>query len=315
MSRIVTIGAAQMGPIAPDESRESCVKRMVELIRQAKSRGCTFVVFPELALTTFFPRYYEEDISRMDHWYETEMPGPATRPLFEAAAEAGIGFYLGYAELTPDGHRYNTAVLVDETGRINGKYRKVHLPGHSEYEAQRPFQHLEKRYFEPGDLGFGVWRQQGGIFGMAICNDRRWAETYRVMGLKGAEVISLGYNTPDINTSGDEPNHRRMFHNHLVMQANAYMNATWVVGVAKAGVEDGCMLIGGSCIIQPSGEITALATSVDDELVTTAADLDLCNMPKATIFNFERHRRVEHYGIISSQTGAELPPELADAAE
>jgi predicted amidohydrolase len=300
MSRIVTIGAAQMGPIAPDESRESCVKRMVELIRQAKSRGCTYVVFPELALTTFFPRYFEEDISRMDHWYETEMPGPATRPLFEAAAKAGIGFYLGYAELTPDGHRYNTAVLVDETGKITGKYRKVHLPGHSEYEAQRPFQHLEKRYFEPGDLGFGVWRQQGGIFGM---------------GLKGAEVISLGYNTPDINTSGDEPNHRRMFHNHLVMQANAYMNATWVVGVAKAGVEDGCMLIGGSCIIQPSGEITALATSVDDELVTTAADLDLCNMPKATIFNFERHRRVEHYGIISSQTGAELPPELAVAAE
>jgi predicted amidohydrolase len=315
MSRIVNIGAAQMGPIEVDESRESAVARMVELMRQAKSRGCDFVVFPELALTTFFPRYYEEDISRMDHHFEREMPNDATRPLFEAASAAGIGFYLGYAELTPDGHRYNTAIMVDGTGKIVGKYRKVHLPGHSEYEAQRPWQHLEKRYFEPGDLGFPVFRQSGGIFGMAICNDRRWPETYRCMSLQGAELIMLGYNTPDVNTSAPEPNHLRMFHNHLTMQSNAYMNSCFVVGVAKAGIEDGCMLIGGSCIIQPSGEIIALATSLGDELITAACDLDLANMGKQTVFNFARHRRIEHYGIITSQTGVEVPPAIADAAE
>ena len=138
MSRIVNLGAAQMGPIALDETRESCVKRLVDMIKQASARGCQFVVFPELALTTFFPRYYEKDIRKMDHWYETEMPNKATRPLFEAAAEAGIGFYLGYAELTPEGRRFNTAILVDENGKINGKYRKVHLPGHSEYDPKRP---------------------------------------------------------------------------------------------------------------------------------------------------------------------------------
>ena len=310
MSRIVNLGAAQMGPLAPDETRESCVKRLIDMIKQASSRGCQFVVFPELALTTFFPRYYEEDITKMDHWYETEMPNNATRPLFEAAAEAGIGFYLGYAELTPEGRRFNTAILVDGNGKINGKYRKVHLPGHSEYEPQRPFQHLEKRYFEPGDLGFGVWRQNESIIGMAICNDRRWPETYRVMSLKGAEIIVLGYNTPDLNTSGKEQNHLRMFHNHLTLQSNAYMNGCWVIGTAKAGVEDGCMLIGGSCIVQPSGEIVAQAASLEDELVTFSADIDICNMPKETIFNFARHRRVEHYTNITGQTGAELPAHL-----
>jgi predicted amidohydrolase len=93
------------------------------------------------------------------------------------------------------------------------------------------------------------------------------------------------------------------------------MNGCWVVGVAKAGVEDGCMLIGGSCIIQPSGEITAVATSLEDELITTAGDFDLCNMPKATIFNFAKHRRIEHYDIIASQTGAELPVELSETAD
>ena len=59
----------------------------------------------------------------------------------------------------------------------------------SEYDTDRSFQHLEKRYFEPGDLGFTVWRELGGIFGMAICNDRRWPETYRVMGLQGVEMV------------------------------------------------------------------------------------------------------------------------------
>ena len=130
MSRLITVAAAQMGPIAPDESRVSAVNRMIELLKQAKERGVKLVVFPELALTTFFPRYYEEDISKMDGHYERgEMPSAECRPLFEKAKEFGIGFYLGYAELTEDGHRFNTSILVDDTGKIVGKYRKVHLPG------------------------------------------------------------------------------------------------------------------------------------------------------------------------------------------
>src|SRR5262252_7322449 len=80
---------------------------------------------------------------------------------------------IGYPELTPDGHHFNTSILVDKAGAILGKYRKVHLPGHDEFDPQRTHQHLEKRYFEPGDLGFPVWRELGGILGMAVCNDRR----------------------------------------------------------------------------------------------------------------------------------------------
>ena len=59
----------------------------------------------------------------------------------------------------------------------------------------------------------------------------------------------------------------------------------------------------------------AQSSTLEDELITTTADLDLCNMPKETIFNFARHRRIEHYGIIANQTGAELPAELSEAAE
>lgn len=186
----------------------------------------------------------------------------------------------------------------------------MHLPGHAEYDPERAFQHLEKRYFEPGDLGFPVWRALGGIVGMCICNDRRWPETYRVMGLQGVELILLGYNTPSVNSQNStEGPEKRLFHNKLVLQAGAYQNATWVVAVAKAGVEDGHPLIGGSVIVNPDGEVVAEAESEGDELIVHACDLDACTFGKKTIFDFARHRRVEHYGRITAQTGVMLPEE------
>ena len=171
--------------------------------------------------------------------------------------------------------RFNTSILVDRSGAIVGRYRKIHLPGHAEHEPWRAFQHLEKRYFEVGDLGFGVWRTMDANMGMCICNDRRWPETYRVMGLQDVEMVLLGYNTPRHNPPA--PDHDRLseFHNQLSMQAGAYANATWVVGVAKCGVEEGCEMIGGSAIIAPTGQIVAQALTQEDELVVARCDLDL----------------------------------------
>jgi len=312
MARVITVGAAQLGPIARQESRGLVVKRLLDLLGQAQGRGCDLVVFPELALTTFFPRWWMEDQAEIDAFFEREIPGPETRPLFEEAARLGMAFCLGYAELIPDGgalRRYNTSILVDRAGRIVGKYRKVHLPGHAEHEPWRPFQHLEKRYFDVGDVGFPVWRALGGVLGMCICNDRRWPETYRVMGLQGVEMILLGYNTPAHNPPAPEHDALGPFHNHLVMQAGAYQNATWVVGVAKCGREEGCDLIGQSAIIAPSGEIVAQAATLGDELVTARCDLDRTRSYKETIFNFARHRRPEHYRLIVDRAGAQPPEE------
>jgi len=246
----------------------------------------------------------------MDDWFESGMPNAATRPLFETARELDIGFSLGFAEMTADLHHYNTQILVDRQAEIVGRYRKVHLPGHAEFEPERAWQHLEKRYFEPGDLGFPVWRTMGGVMGMCICNDRRWPETFRVMGLQGVELVMLGYNTPTLNSmKPEETAATRMHHNHLCMQAGAYQNATWVAGCAKAGDEDGYDLMAGSCIINPDGEIVALAETKEAEVIFHDCDLDACAFLKKTTFDFDAHRRIEHYGLISSQTGAVPPAE------
>ena len=312
--RKLVIAAAQLGQIQKAEGRDVAVGRMLRLMEKAHQRGVQVVVFPELALTTFFPRWYEEDIANAAHWYETSMPSNATAPLFEAAKTYGIGFHLGYAEKTPDGRHFNTAIYVHPSGETVLKYRKVHLPGHRDFDPIRKVQHLEKRYFEVGDLGFPVIRAPlGGVeanIGMMICNDRRWPEAWRVMGLQQVELVMLGYNTPSLNMDnrGFEAHHLRVEHSHLSIRAGAYQNACFAVATAKAGTEDGHELFGHSIIVNPQGEIMAQATSWQDELITVEADLGMCALGRSTIFNFAAHRRPEAYGSITGQIGSTPPP-------
>jgi predicted amidohydrolase len=129
------------------------------------------------------------------------------------------------------------------------------------------------------------------------------------MGLQGVELIVLGYNTPSVNSQKpDEGPQKRMFHHRLTLQAGAYQNSTWVVAVAKGGVEDGYPMIAGSIIVNPDGEIAAEAKTEDDELIVADCDLDATNFGKETVFDFKRHRRIEHYSRITGQTGVILPP-------
>jgi len=308
-ARSISIAAAQLGPIARDESRAAVVERLRGLLRDAAAAGAELVVFPELALTTFFPRWFTEDISGHDHYYETSMPGPQTQPLFDDAKELGVGFALGYAELTPEGERFNSTILVERDGSIVGRFRKVHIPGHEDDEPWRLFQHLERRYFQESDEGFPVWRAFGGIVGMATCNDRRWPETYREMGLQGVEMILIGYNTPIHYAPDPAQNPLQGFHNHLCMQSGAYQNGTWVVGVAKGGNEEGVETLAQSAIIAPSGQIVAQTVTLGDEVVVANCNLDWCYDYKNTLFDFDRYRRPDMYQRITSQKGVILPPE------
>jgi predicted amidohydrolase len=147
MSRHLKIAAAQLGPIHLADTRETVVRRLIALLREAHGQGARFVVFPELALTTFFPRWWMDDQSEVDRrFFEPAMPSPATQPLFDEGRRLGMGYYIGYGELAREGgrvRRFNTAILVGPDGSIVGKYRKVHLPGHAERKPEAPFQHLE----------------------------------------------------------------------------------------------------------------------------------------------------------------------------
>ena len=221
MARALRIGGAQMGPIQKAESRQVVVRRMLDLLETAKSQRCDLVVYPELALTTFFPRWYMTDQAEIDAWFEREMPNGATRPLFEQAARYGMAILIrlrraharrpSLQHLHPGrpGRRHCRQVPQGAFARSFGIRSATRLPapGETLFRARRP------RASRSGG-------RMGGIVGMCICNDRRWPETYRVMGLQGVELIVLGYNTPSVNSQkSDEGPQKRLFHNRLALQA------------------------------------------------------------------------------------------------
>ena len=285
------------------------------------------------AFTTFFPRYLINDRTELDSFFErgdvTQSPNAA--PLFDKAKELGIDISVGFAEIADNGERFNTSVYFHaKSGSVLAKYRKVHLPGEFEpFADPEAINQLEKRYFKPGNLGFEAFRvpdiADGSqpIVGMMICNDRRWPEAWRCYGLQGVELILCGYNTPGFaphlwgSDAGQDPKKAEetaLWHHKLSMQSNSYMNATFSVCAARAGVDDGkYSLIGGSCIVGPEGNILAETTTIDDEVIVADCDFELCTQGKTRTFDFARHRRTEHYARIVEQTGVIEPPEIGSS--
>jgi len=285
MARYVKIAAAQMGPNPEWMPREQILSRMLRLMDEAIVERADIVAYPELALTTYFPKRIRSDY---DQFFETEMPPRALAVILGRAHEAGVICHVGFAERT-SGHRFNTAILTDERGQLLGRFRKIHLPGRDAPDPSGLTRVYEPYYFDSGDGGFQVIPTTRARIGIAICQDRRYCETYRSLGLRGAEIILIGYNTPLAPLA--------LTHNELVMRTGAYENHCFVVGIAKTGVEDGMELIGGSCIISPEGEILAKASTNDDELIIARVDLDQIELVRRRLDFFGR-RRPEHYGAI-----------------
>jgi predicted amidohydrolase len=280
MPRFLKVAAAQMGPNNEGASRDEIVERMLALLEQAARDGVEMIAYPEMALTTYFPKRVRPDF---DQFFENEVPPKALEPLLRRAAAARIAVHVGFCEKA-GGQYFNTALLTDRDGRLCGTFRKIHLPG---TKAPDGFaQVYEPYYFAHGDTGYRVFDAAGVKTGIAICQDRRYPESYRALALQGAEVILIGYNTPISATALEL--------NELCMRAGAYANLCFVVGIAKAGIEDGVELIGGSCIINPLGQILARAATTGDELIVARIDLDQMG-PVRKRWNFLGRRQPQHY--------------------
>lgn len=207
--RLVTVAAAQMGPNQLADSREAILTRMLTLLSSAASQGARLVVFPELALTTFFPRHQIDDPVEKAKFFEEEstsnpnaiVDAPRVKPLFDRARELGTDLYLGYAERWIDEDKggettdYNTTIYYSAgEGKVVGKYRKVHLPGTKEPISDKTGrgveQQLEKRYFTPGNLGFQAFRAPGLVSGALTKKDAQGKDAKELEG-KGDPIIGM----------------------------------------------------------------------------------------------------------------------------
>src|SRR2546426_26040 len=219
MPRYLKVAAAQMGPNQEGTPREAIVERMLALLEAAARDGVELIVYPEMALTTYFPKKIRSDF---DQFFETEVPPKALEPLLRRAAETRVAVHVGFCEKA-DGKYFNTALLTDRDGRLCGTFRKIHLPG---TKAVAGFaQVYDPSYSAHGDTAYRVFAAVGAKVGAAICQDRRYPESYRSLALQGAEIILIGYNTPLSPLA--------LALNELCMRAGAYANLCFVGGVAQ----------------------------------------------------------------------------------
>ncbi|KAI5474758.1 N-carbamoyl-D-amino acid hydrolase [Pseudohyphozyma bogoriensis] len=336
MARILRVAAVQVGRVDRGTPTEQVLARLNALLDKAAANKVKLAVFPETTFSTFFPRYYITNEAELSSYFLKEPStgishADAVASFFAKAKSLGIDVVIGYGEETPEGERYNTASYVSaHTGTTVGKYRKIHLPGTFEpfSKEEGVTNQLEKRYFKPGNLGFNAFKPprlleegvKSPVVGMLICNDRRWAEAWRCYGLQGTEIMCIGYNTtawaPQLWGIDPESMTREqgyadaMFHHKLVCQAHAYTNATFLITSARSGMDDGIhSLISGSMVVSPEGHILAENKTEDDEVVWCDIDVDACQQGKNKTFAFEKHRRIEHYGVIVERTGVVEPEE------
>ena len=312
------MAAAQVGAIHIDSDRAETLERMIKLLKEAAAQGAQLVLFPELTFTTFFPRHLFEDESKLEKFFEQGediSKSEHVKPIFDEARKLQVDISVGFAERALSGRGHNSCIYYSaKDGLVLAKYRKVHLPGTKEpFENPDAVQQLEKRYFEPGDLGFKAFRvpyllpdalkgdsskmdtigKGDPIVGMMICNDRRWPEAWRCYGLQGAELVLCGFNTagwaPDLwgtrkAMTREQAEEEALFHHRLVMQSNSYMNGCFSISAARAGLDDGKYdLIGGSAIVSPEGHILVETKSKEDEVIVAEIDLEECRQGKEKV--------------------------------
>lgn len=274
------------------------VGRMVELLHEAVDKGAQLAVFPELALTSFFPYLYFEDRTVLDRFFLAgDLTQGVTAPLFDAARQRKVAVSFGYAEAAGP-RRLNTfGLYVPETGEFH-KYRKTHLPGFAKPRPGEVSFQFEKGIFEESNEGYPVFSVRGGTYGMLICHDRRYSNPYLAMGMatgKNVELILNGYNTPFDLTFAEKGSQAALdakvydFH-YLPQQAQAVTEGTYVISVAIAGDVFGATQIGGTCIISPDGTILAKEERLSESVLVAPIDLDLGKSVRQQKYNGDRAR-------------------------
>ncbi len=293
VSRKITIAAGQLGPNL--SGKQDLIERILNLLEKANDKGVNIIGFPELSLSLFFfPKEIVPPEKREDLF--EEIPNEFTKPIFERAAKYNIAMVLPYAEKYKTNY-YNSAIVTNEKGEILGKYRKNHLPLFSFTSGKASH---EKLYFKPGNLGYPIFTLEtvNAKIGVQICYDRRFPEGYRILALKGAEII---FNPTNLATY-DEKDRAGTWGRCL--QSRALENQLFVVGPNKSGVEKGRNSVGESMIISAvGGEIITQGDNKGDELVFATIDLDdikdvRANLPLTRDLRPDLYRKLFHlYGL------------------
>ena len=266
--------------------------RAEALVRQAAGQGANIVLVQELFATPYFcieqhPRYFELALPAAGH--------PLIARFSALAQELGVVLPVSFFERAGPAF-FNSVAMVDADGRVQGVYRKSHIPQGPGYE--------EKYYFSPGDTGFRVWETAFGKIGVGICWDQWFPECARAMALQGAEILL--YPTA-IGSEPPAPGYDSQPHWEMVMRGHAAANILPVVAANRIGAEVApgareVIFYGSSFIADHTGQLVAKAGRSAEEVLVHRFDLKEIAALRAS-WGLFRDRRVDLYGPVSTLDG------------
>jgi N-carbamoylputrescine amidase len=247
------------------------------------------VVCQELHTSAYFCQ--REDVTRHD--LAESIPGPSTDHFGALSKELGVVLVISLFERRAAGLSHNTAVVLESDGQVAGTYRKMHIPDDPGF--------TEKFYFTPGDQGFEPIRTSLGRLGVQVCWDQWYPEAARLMALAGAELLiyptAIGWSPAD---DGDEQARQRDSW-ITVQRGHAIANGLPLLAVNRCGIETepgakgGISFWGSSFGCGPQGELLAMASNDQEEVLLVDLDLERSEAVRRW-WPFLRDRRIDAYG-------------------
>jgi N-carbamoylputrescine amidase len=272
MPKSLRLALAQM---AITENLAANQQKGLDWVKQAAKADAEIICFTELGLLPFFPQYRTE--KKFFQWAEP-LDGPTVNKFGEAAIVENIHVLLNFFERAGAGEYYDTTVLLKATGGSTlGPVRMMHI-------AEEPCFN-EKFYYWPGNTPPQVFDLDGIKIGVAICYDRHFPEYTRQLVLHGAEIIF----TPFAGLVNDPI---KMY--KIEMQGLAFQNQVFVAAVNRVGKEPAAEFVGGSFVVDPSGEVIARAPRGEEKLLLVDCDLSRIEEMRQ-VRPFLRDRRPEVY--------------------
>ncbi|MDQ1728282.1 MAG: N-carbamoylputrescine amidase [Pyrinomonadaceae bacterium] len=262
------------------------LKKALARIGEAAKKGAQIVCLQELFRSQYFCQTEDIELFKLAE----EIPGPTTATLSKAARQHKVVVIASLFEKRAAGVYHNTAVIIDASGKLIGKYRKMHIPDDPLY--------YEKFYFTPGDLGFQTHDTAYAKVGALVCWDQWFPEAARLTALSGSEFIF--YPTAIGWLPGEEEEMNQAQHSawETMQRAHAIANGVYVVVVNRVGREGKLNFWGQSFVADPFGRIIAKASADKEEVLVVACDLDKIEKTRQN-WPFLRDRRIDAYDKLS----------------
>lgn len=264
-----------------EEIKRANIEHQMKMVEDAAAQGVQMLCFQEIFTTPYFCA------EQQTRWYEAveKVPdGKTVKLMQDVAKQFGMVLIVPIYEEEISGIYYNTAAVIDADGKYLGKYRKTHIP-----HVAPGF--WEKFYFRPGNLGYPCFDTAFARIGVYICYDRHFPEGARCLGLNGAEIIF----NPSATVAGLSE-----YLWKLEQPAHAVANGYFVGAINRVGTEAPWNIgefYGQSYFCDPRGQMIAVGTRDQDELVVADLDMDKIKEVRNT-WQFFRDRRPDAYDAI-----------------